>query len=341
MEFPTWKKTVNNLWAAGVRVIRVSKNIALSASLLTLYSGHSSASVPRVPVNELSVPSIPTSEIKKYSAKYLLKSASSRFITRFVQHRSHSSHSSHRSHSSHASHYSSSGGTAPRVRPAPSPAPAPSPKPRFEPSPRIEPSAEPPRGLIDNFNDNVRTATKWKVGVPTVEASAIDPIVGVNETGGRLEITPRLGVNGRHYNGYFSAELWDVTDARAAVEIVGTPGIKASMVFALAADSNNWYGFVLENGTLYFQSRFKGVKSPKSVPYNAAQHRFWRFRHNAEANLLLWETSSDGNSWIVRDAETPQVPLAGVYVALGAGSYQLVNDPGTAAFDNFQLTRNP
>jgi hypothetical protein len=337
MQFPKWKKTLRNLLISVGRVAGVSKNVALSAGLLTLYSGQPAAQ-PKIPVNELTVPSIPSTEIKKYSAKYFLKSATSSF-TRLVQHRSHSSHSSHRSHSSHASHYSSSGGTAPRVTPAPSP-PAPSPRPRVEPSPKLEPSPEPTSGLIDNFNDNVRAATKWNIGAPTMEPSAIDSTIGVNETGGRLEITPRLGVSGRHYNGYFSTDLWDVTDARAAVQIAQTPGSKASMVFALAVDSNNWYGFVLENGTLYFQSRFKGVKSPKSVPYNAAQHRFWRFRHNAEANLLLWETSSDGTTWFVRDAETPQVPLTGVYVALSAGSYQIVKEPGTAAFDNFQLTRN-
>jgi hypothetical protein len=174
-----------------------------------------------------------------------------------------------------------------------------------------------------------------------MEPTSVDELVGVSQKNGYLGITPRAGVSGRHYNGYVSAATWDVTDARASVEIVQTPASKASMTFALATDSDNWYGFVLENGTLYFQSKVNGVKSPKSIPYNASQHRFWRFRHNGSVGLLLWETSSDGLTWVVRDAETPQIPLTNVYVTLSAGSYQIISQPGTAAFDNFQLTRNP
>src|SRR5438128_1623012 len=124
MEFPKWKKTLRNLWASAERAASASKNVVLSASLLALHSGQSTAG-PRIPVNEITTTSIPVTEIKKYSAKYLLKSAAnSRLVTRLVQgHRSHSSHSSHRSHSSHASHYSSAGGVPPSTAPAPSPTP--------------------------------------------------------------------------------------------------------------------------------------------------------------------------------------------------------------------------
>lgn len=335
MDSPKWKKTLKHLLVSVGRVAGISKNVALGASLLTLWSAHPSAASPRVPVNEVAVTSIPTTEIKKYSAKYLLKSAaSSRFVTRLVQR--HRSHSSHSSHSSHASHYSSSGGTAPSRTPPSSSAPT-----TPSPAPRTESRVTPAFGFRDDFGGIVRISSRWSVGAPTNEGASIDPLVGVSQKNGRLEIAPLAGVNGKHYNGYFSTSTWNLTDAQATVEIVQAPATKASMTFALAMDSDNWYGFVIENGTLYFQSKVKGVKSPKSTPYNASQHRFWRLRHDPATRLLLWETSPDKDTWTIRNAESPQVPLTNLYVTLSAGSYRAVSQPGTAAFANFQLTRNP
>ena len=334
MEFPKWKKTLKNILTGIGRLSGVSKNVALSASLLALHSGQSAAG-PRVPLNELTTASIPGREIKKYSAKYLLKSAvNSRFVTRLIQHRSHSSHSSHRSHSSHASHsshYSSTGG-APSIR-VPVPA-APS-----SPAPRVMSPVEPVFGFRDNFIDLAQSLNQWRIGAPTIEASSVDESVSLAQRSGRLEITPRSGIAGRHYNGYFSRIDWNLTGARAAIEIAQTPAVGASMIFALASDADNWYGFVLEDGVLHFQSKINGVKTPKVTPYKASQHHWWRFRHDVLANLLFWETSSDGITWKVLNAETPQISMTGVYISLAAGTSKVTKEAGTAAFTNFQLSR--
>jgi len=216
-----------------------------------------------------------------------------------------------------------------------SPAPAPS-----YPAPRVTSPVVPAFGFRDSFIDLTRSLTQWSIGAPTIETSSVDETVGVAQRSGRLEITPRSGTGGRHYNGYFSRANWNVTGARAVIEIAQTPAIGASVIFALASDADNWYGFVLEDGSLYFQSKINGVKTPKVTPYNSSQHRWWRFRHEALSNLLFWETSADGITWKVLNAETPQISLAGVYISLAAGSSKVIKDGGTAAFANFQLTRN-
>jgi hypothetical protein len=113
----------------------------------------------------------------------------------------------------------------------------------------------------------------------------------------------------------------------------------AVTVFAIGIDSDNWYGFVAEEGMLYLQSKVKGVKSPKSVPYSAARHRFWRFRLDSASNTVTWETSPDGSTWEAQRRETLQMDITAVHVTLSAGTYKETKAPGTAVFDNFRLER--
>jgi hypothetical protein len=52
---------------------------------------------------------------------------------------------------------------------------------------------------------------------------------------------------------------------------------------------------------------------------------------------MLWETSADGQTWETLRKTPPRIPLTGLRVYLGAGTYLSETDPGTAAFDNFRL----
>ena len=335
MEFPKWKKTLKTLLNPVERVIGVSKYVVLSAGVLAIGPGQSVAQ-PKIPVNEMV---IPTTEIKKYSAKYLLKSAArSGFSTQWVQHRSHSSHSSHRSHSSHSSHsshyssispshYSSSG------TPSPPPRPSPSPTPDVYTAPGSRADAS------DDFDEDARPISKWILGMRSVGSGAVDNEVSVSRRNGRLEISPRSGVSGLRYNGYVSATPYDLTGKQASVEVVQATASTANTAFALVANGDNWFRFAAENGTLYFQSNIAGMKASANTSYNAYQHRFWRFRHDSESKLMFWETSSDGKQWTVRHAATAQIPVTGLYVELNAGTYQSVAAPGTAIFDNFRIVK--
>jgi hypothetical protein len=167
----------------------------------------------------------------------------------------------------------------------------------------------------------------------------LDSAVTIVERSGRLEITPRSNATGRHFNGYLSAAEWDLTGARVSVEVVQAAADAADTVFAVGVDSNNWYGFVAEGGTLYLQSKVNGTKSPRIIPYSATQHRFWRFELDALKNTVRWETSADGVTWATQREETLQMDVTAVHVTLSAGTYQVTKAPGTAVFDNFRLER--
>lgn len=359
MDFPKLKKNVSLLLRYLGRVTSYPKKIALSAGLVALTTGQG-ASQPRVPVDPRV--SVQKSAISKYSAKYLLRSASSSLSNLFVQHRSHSSHSSHSSHyssttpghashSSHVSHYSSSSPT-----PLPSHAshysgstPAPIRTPRIPslPSPNSETlpnvstagdtAATSTVVLSDYFDDVTRALTKWRLGCLTAGPNFTDQKVTVVEKNASLEITPRAGVANRSYNGYITQRAWDFTAAHARVDVFQTTEGSADTIFAIGIDSNNWYGFVVENGKLYLQSKINGRKNSESVKYDPSDHRSWRLRHEASLNEILWETSPDGINWTVLRRVAPEISLQSIYVSLGAGTYTPELEPGLAAFDNFKL----
>jgi hypothetical protein len=111
----------------------------------------------------------------------------------------------------------------------------------------------------------------------------------------------------------------------------------ADTIFAVGIDSNNWYGFVVENGKLYLQNKINGRKNSQTLRYDPASHRSWRLRHEASLNEILWETSADGTNWEVLRRATPEIPLEKLFVTLGAGTYTPEIEPGLAAFDNFRL----
>jgi hypothetical protein len=347
MEFPRLKKRFKALLSSVECVVDSSKRIVLSAGLLTLTSGQSAAQ-PKIPADPKQT--LEKSQISKYSAKYLLRAAAGSFSQMLAQHRSHSSHSSHRSHSSHSSHYSSSSTPSHASHysssyPAPAPTPAPSTPPRTTVRPRSSsPDSAPLRGsgssfgFSDGFDGGPRTSPRWVAGALNADDASYDEQVTVVERNRRLEIAPLANVTGRHFNGYMSAGEWDLTGARVGVEVVQAAEA-ADTVFAIGVDSDNWYGFVAEEGTLYLQSKVKGVKSPKSVPYSAARHRFWRFRLDSASNTVTWETSPDGSSWEAQRRETLQLDITAVHVTLSAGTYKETKSPGTAVFDNFRLER--
>ena len=339
MDFPRVKKTLRGLLISIERLAGYSKHIALSAGIVTFASGQP-VEQPKVPVDPKL--SIQKSEITKYSSKYLLRSAAASLSKAFVQHRSHSSHSSHASHASHysssssprvtvpshSSHYSASV-TPPPVRTSPS-----------TPSVRVPPVEETTSSTVvlsDYFNDQVRAALKWKLGALTAGSAFTDPQVTVVERNARLEIAPRSNASARSYNGYVSASSWNFTGAHARVDVFQTCEGTANTIFAVGTDSNNWYGFVVESGKLYLQSKIDGRKNSQSITYDATEHQSWRIRHEASENQILWETSPDGTTWTIQRQIAPQIPLTALYVTLSAGTYMTEAEPGLAVFDNFKL----
>jgi hypothetical protein len=196
-------------------------------------------------------------------------------------------------------------------------------------------------GLLfsDDFNDNSRDPVKWTLGLVQEPSTSQDTAVGVFERNQRLEITPRSSLSGIRYNGYLSAGAWDMTDARATVEVVQKSNGSSDTVFAVGVDSNNWLRFVTEDGNLYFQSKVAGNKTSSNVVYNLAQHRFWRYRSNSATNQIFFETSGDGVTWATLRAVSRGFSITALRIELSAGTFGGVSTPGIAIFDNFRLER--
>jgi hypothetical protein len=199
---------------------------------------------------------------------------------------------------------------------------------------------EPAAAFSDNFDDGVRDS-RWKLGTLTPPDSAWDQQVMVDETGGRLEVTPRASVAGKNFNGYVSTSNWNLTDARATVAVVQTTTNAAQTVFTLALDGGNWFRFLAASGNLSFQSKVNGADSSTNIPADGAQQRFWRLRHDRASDQIIFETSADGANWAARRIVPRQFSIKSMTVELNAGTAASVASPGKAVFGGLIFESNP
>jgi hypothetical protein len=189
-------------------------------------------------------------------------------------------------------------------------------------------------GFTDDFNDNVRDATKWTIG--TLHDSNFNSQVQVAETSQQLRVTIPAGVIG--YSGYVTASAWNFNNASTSVQVVQTAGLSNDTVFALGIDANNRYRFVVEGGQLYFQYKVNGgASSSTNITYSSTQHKFWRFRHDQATDQIVFETSSDGATWVARRTVARQFANTALKIEIDGGSFQSGGSSTTAIFDNFRL----
>ncbi len=203
--------------------------------------------------------------------------------------------------------------------------------------------------LTDSFDDNQRDTAKWYRGAVTYFGyigdengdyhPASDMLVRTVEQNGRLEITPRVNTGGRRYNGYVSVNTFDFSGKHAGVQAVQAPNPSsaADMVFSVAANEYNWYRFHVVLGSLLLEATVGGAQTTSTIAYSPTQHKFWRLRHHAGTNTIIWETSADRSSWVVQRTAALAISLANVRVELVAGTHQKESQPGIAIFDTFRL----
>ena len=185
----------------------------------------------------------------------------------------------------------------------------------------------------DDFNDNSTDASKWYV--PTGASG-----VGVVEQNMRLEITPPATTTG--YDGYFAFTNFDLSNARATVQVVqSTPaiyGIETS--YQLGDASGNYFLFDVGGGGFLLESRTNGVISRTTITYDPAQHVYWRFRHDPQNDLILYETSPDNVNWVTQRKEARPFDIRQLQTKLFAGKYTATTPTSTAIFDNLVITSN-
>ena len=316
-------------------VEKVSARVALGSALFT-FAASPATGHPIVPVRELT---LNDAEVRRYSAKHILKQASPG-VYRLA---GHTSHRSHASHASHSSHYSSSGGGTyvrpPSLPPAPRPAPsqpapsAPSARPLYSaPSAEIQPT------LSDDFDDNKRTAEKWTIGVAATDGRTFDNSIRVVEVNQRLEITVPPTKSGPRFSGYVSSSQLPLTSSSVQIELVRASGT-ASAIFAVVNDSENWYGFRVAGGILSFDKTVGGKTTRISVRYDPSVHRFLRLLHGtsqSSAQSVMWQISADGLRWFTMQSATPAIDVGSVTVAISGGAEDQLSETTTVVFDNFQ-----
>ncbi|HEY9401049.1 MAG TPA: hypothetical protein VIQ24_00045, partial [Pyrinomonadaceae bacterium] len=161
------------------------------------------------------------------------------------------------------------------------------------------------------------------------------------EQNGRLEVTPAAAMPG--YDGYMSAAGIDLTDSRISVETVAVPNTNGFATFyglREAATGNYLLIAVGSNGALVMQRQVGGVMSQTQFPYNAAQHRFWRFRHNRANDSVNWETSPDGVTWTTYTSLPTPFAITNLQVLLVGQKATTTAPNDTVIFDNLRIERN-
>jgi CSLREA domain-containing protein len=233
---------------------------------------------------------------------------------------------------------------------------------RFDTVANVPPSPTPTPDQSDDFSGGPDPdPSKWAKGILTNPSSAFDPLVGVFLQGGLLHIQPRAGANGSSFSGLVSVRPIDLNSTPVvSVEVVqASEGDGAQTFFGLGADAENWARFVVQGEseptatttkradnsstaqTLLFQMSVGGDKFSASVTYDPAQHRFWRFRHDAPARLVIFETSPDSANWTERFRAQLPANQTALIAELSAGTSRASSNPSEALFDNFLISPSP
>lgn len=192
----------------------------------------------------------------------------------------------------------------------------------------------------DDFDDGTRDATKWNVGILSRTASNFDPLMPIAEQNGRFMVSPRASQTGSLYSGYVSAAAWDLTNSAATVELVQKALGNSATIFSVGTDKDNWYSLRGKANTLYLESRRLGTTTSVSISYNAATMRFWRIRHDASTDTIVFETSPDGTTWTARQTVARQIAITAIRIELIAGTGESIATPGSALFDNLKFAAN-
>jgi hypothetical protein len=252
---------------------------------------------------------------------------------------------------------------------------------RFDATATAQASPTPTPDPSDDFSGGPDpNPDKWSIGILTNPPTAFDPLVKVFLGGGLLHIQPRTNANGLSYSGLVTARPLDLNSTPVvSVEVVqASQGEGAQTFFGLGKDGDNWFRFAVQdstaptslsastktpsrrasaNGTqaaakgsnanavsgqtLLFQLNIGGSKFSTGIAYNPSLHRFWRFRFDAPARLIIFETSPDGATWTEQLRAALPADQTALLAELSAGTFKATAAPTESLFDNFLLSPSP
>jgi hypothetical protein len=169
----------------------------------------------------------------------------------------------------------------------------------------------------------------------------LDPLVTVVQQGGLLTVTPRTGVAGGRYNGVLSLAPVNFRGATLTAQV--TPATGGALTWMAIGRGNNLLLMSSDGMNLYLNQTVNGLIDQTAVPYNPALQAYWRVRHEAAADALIFEASADGVVWQPLRSVARAIALDSLQIELVAGTSQASAAPTPAAFDNlrFQPNRAP
>ncbi|HZS48362.1 MAG TPA: PKD domain-containing protein [Blastocatellia bacterium] len=200
--------------------------------------------------------------------------------------------------------------------------------------------------LSDDFSAGTIDTTKWLPN--NVFSGTTNTSVAVKTASGQLQIGPLVqAATTSIYNGLRSSAVYNFTGAYAYVQMVrsAASNTSADSMFTIGSDVNNYYRIYVEGPNLMIQKRVAaGSKvTMVTVPYNAANHAFWRIRHDAVSSNVVFETAPNVSGtpgvWTQLYSEfwNANVKLTSIIFEMKAGTFQNeANAPGTVLFDNFR-----
>ncbi|HYP01138.1 MAG TPA: S8 family peptidase, partial [Pyrinomonadaceae bacterium] len=194
-----------------------------------------------------------------------------------------------------------------------------------------EANPTPAVALADDFHDGVIDPAMWTAHDPA------SPTI-VAEQNGRIEVTPQPNTIG--YNGLRTAASFDFRDKTLQVEV--HPASQAGAVwtfFGLDLDAGNNLVFAVGANVFTCDATINGVLDRTQLNWDATI-RYWRYRHDADAGTISFDTSADGATWTTRKTVAAGFPIHSARATFGAGASGTGNAaPGMAVFDNFRLER--
>jgi hypothetical protein len=174
-------------------------------------------------------------------------------------------------------------------------------------------------------------------------------------------IHPLTQAVGMHYDGYVSVNSFDLRGGTAGVEVVKASTGGADTIFAIGADANNFFRFLVHTPgastnlarmkgpdglerpfdavtpQLLFQVNIAGHLETLPIAYDPVQHRFMRFRIDAVNSTVFFETSPDNVDFTPQLQRTISLTVGSALTAeLSAGTSNPTN-PGLTVFDNLTV----
>jgi endonuclease/exonuclease/phosphatase family metal-dependent hydrolase len=188
-------------------------------------------------------------------------------------------------------------------------------------------------------------ATLWPDAVLT---GSRDTAVRVGVAGSMLRIDLLENTIGSHYNGISTSAYNLASNGCMAVQLVTPPALSttAYAMFAVAADTNNYYRWHEAAGELVAERRVGGTKTRlANLQYDATAHQFLRIRRSANTATgtidVVFETAANNNgvpgTWTERHRETwnASVNATALKGELKAGTSLAEVAPGSMFWDNF------